>query len=123
MKELIVFNRNTLGEGPCDLGEILLVNFLKTLIKNCPGSTSADYNTNALPSAVILYNSGVLIGSNDSISTFPLLKELQTKGIDIIFCGTCVKYFKLEEKISIGRISNMQEILDKMQTADKVITP
>jgi hypothetical protein len=49
------------------------------------------------------------------------LKNLEGKGFDVLICGTCLDYFKIREKVDVGKISNALEIMECMTEADKVI--
>jgi sulfur relay (sulfurtransferase) complex TusBCD TusD component (DsrE family) len=49
------------------------------------------------------------------------LEMLQSKGVELIVCTTCLEYFGLKEQVRIGRMAGMPDILAAMQTADKVV--
>ncbi len=89
----------SLGEGPRDLGELLMTGFLKTLKEVEP-----------LPETLLFMNEGVkLVTVNDSAAE--IIRGLPRE-IDILVCGTCLDYFELTESLKAGRVSNMYEILD-----------
>ncbi|MBF0361677.1 MAG: DsrE family protein [Oligoflexia bacterium] len=129
MKEVIVLKSNVMGDGPSELGELLLQNFLSTfhylhsLLETSKQETSEKLST----STIILYNTAVLIAlkheEEEKNKFYEILEKLHSKGVEIILCATCVKYFDLENKILVGRISNMREIVEKMRSANKLITP
>ena len=50
------------------------------------------------------------------------LQALIDKGVKVLVCGTCLNYYGLAERLKIGTVSNMYDILGAMQRADKVIT-
>jgi intracellular sulfur oxidation DsrE/DsrF family protein len=70
---------------------------------------------------IILYNSGVKLLAKEK-GLLDALSGLEEKGVEIIACGTCLDYYDLRGSISIGRISNMEEIVTMMMKASKVIT-
>jgi hypothetical protein len=37
-------------------------------------------------------------------------------------CGACLNFYNLEEKLLVGKVSNMYDITNAMKFADKVIT-
>ena len=37
-------------------------------------------------------------------------------------CGTCLNFYGLSEKLEVGEVSNMYDILSRMQEAAKTIT-
>jgi len=89
----------TLGEGPRELGELLLTGFLKTLKEVKP-----------LPEALLFMNQGVKLVTVDDAAA-EIIKELPRE-IDILVCGTCLDYFELTDSLQVGRVSNMYEILE-----------
>jgi hypothetical protein len=50
------------------------------------------------------------------------MDALFKRGVDIIACGTCVAYYHLNDKIAVGRVSNMQEIASILLDSERVIT-
>jgi selenium metabolism protein YedF len=110
MTTAIIINGETLGRGSDDLGQTLMGNFLRKL-----------WASPAKPQVVAFYNSGVkllMVGS----PVLDALDGLAHAGVELIACGTCVKYFGLEDRLGTGRISDMQEIVGKLMASDKVIT-
>jgi len=107
----ICLSANYMGRGDEDLGKILMQGFVNTIKEITP-----------LPKNIICYNSGVTLTTVDS-PVLASMKALQDNGVDIIVCGTCVDFFKLKDKFSVGRISNMYEIMEKLSQAGKVINP
>jgi selenium metabolism protein YedF len=99
----------TLGRNDQELGEVLMKSFLGTLAQ-----------TDA-PAAVALMNEGVKLAIYDS-SSCDHLKNLEKKGVRVLVCGTCVNHFQLADRIGAGSISNMFEILESLNKADKILT-
>lgn len=52
----------------------------------------------------------------------PALEELARQGVSLLICGTCVDYFDLKNKIAVGTISNMYDILQQLSSANRIIT-
>jgi selenium metabolism protein YedF len=107
---VIFINSNVIGQGSDELGEALLKTFLNTLTE------SSDK-----PDKVIFMNSGVKMVTQDS-PALESLKNLCEQGVEVLACGTCLDYFNLKDKVAVGRISNMYDILGSFLAADKVIT-
>jgi peroxiredoxin family protein len=42
-----------------------------------------------------------------------ILKQLEEKGVEILSCGTCLDFYNLKDKLSVGRVTNMYEIAEK----------
>ena len=108
---VIAFNSDKMGTGGEDLGDLLMVNFIK-----------AVRDLDHLPSKMVFYNRGVLLGSDDS-PVVDHLKEIEKMGVSLLLCATCVNYYSLEEKVHIGVLSNMYEIAQAMASASNVIKP
>lgn len=105
---VIVIASDKMGDGEEELGKNLLKAFIYTLTQK-----------EDLPSTIVFYNRGAFITTkSDSIED---LKVLEEEGVEIITCGACLKFYKLEEELKAGTVSNMYEILDKQMNADLVI--
>jgi len=105
----VMFAKDRLGEGSQELGNVLVGGFLTTLNER-----------ELLPQKIMFMNSGINLVLNDS-PAFPLLKELEGKGVDLVSCGTCLDYFGKMDELAVGRVSNMYEILESMLEVGKVI--
>jgi selenium metabolism protein YedF len=110
VKTVIIINSDTMGRGHDRLGDVLMGKFLQTLT-DMPEK----------PVIIAFYNIGVRLLCDGSPVLEPLGK-LQTAGVDLLACGTCLDFFDLRPQILVGRASNMREITGALLTADKVIT-
>ncbi|MCK4837502.1 MAG: sulfurtransferase-like selenium metabolism protein YedF [Desulfobulbaceae bacterium] len=108
---VIYINSDVMGRGDDQLGANLMGVYLDTL---------ANFATDI--SHVILVNSGVKLACKDSAS-LEQLENLAGIGIKILSCGTCINYFELKEKLAVGAISNMVEIIETMKGSNKVLNP
>jgi intracellular sulfur oxidation DsrE/DsrF family protein len=73
------------------------------------------------PERIVFYNSGVKLlvkGSPVSDAIEMLLKT----GIDLIACGTCVHYFKLQDSIDPKHVGDMQRIISILMDSHNVVT-
>jgi len=111
IKNVICFKSDRMGDGPEELGEILIQAFCNTIKEVEP-----------LPSKIICYNSGVKLIANDS-PVLASLKELEQLGVSISGCGACLNYFELQDEVGVGQIGNMYDILETLSNASKVIYP
>lgn len=107
----VFIGKDTLGEGARELGENLMKMAIYTL------SQSED-----VPAALLFMNSGVKLPAGEEAQVIDSLKELAEKGIEILVCGTCLNYYGLTEQLKVGTVSNMYDILEKMQQVSKVVT-
>jgi len=101
---------NVIGQGSPDLGETLMKSLFSTLANREPA-----------PAAVIFLNTGVFLSTEGS-PVINMLRQLATAGTEVLSCGTCLDYYKLREKLAVGRVSNMYEINTYLTEAQKVIT-
>jgi sulfur relay (sulfurtransferase) complex TusBCD TusD component (DsrE family) len=107
---VIIFTRNGMGEGPAELQQILAEKYLTLTIQS-----------NILPNRILFYTEGVLLTCEGS-PVLAQLKELETKGTNLIICKTCVDAFGVADKVKVGIIGGMPDILESIQQAGKVIS-
>ena len=102
------FKSDKLGKGEAELGNVLIKGFLHTLLE-----------VNPLPEKLIFINSGVRIvtENEDAIDS---LQKLEDRGVTILSCGTCLDYYGLEDKLNVGEISNMYEIVESLNSCDVI---
>ena len=111
-KKLLVFvDGETVGRGSEELGAILMRSFLLTLKE-----------LNPLPWRIIFMNSGVKLAVDGS-PYIVALNDLVAIGAEILSCGTCLDYYRVKDKLMVGRISNMYEIESSFLEATNVIKP
>ena len=109
---VLVFTTNGMGttsEQP--LKEKLLKTYLNLVSQMQP-----------LPRALCFYTDGVKLACEGS----PVLEELaalERKGVRLILCQTCLDYFGLTEKVHVGIVGGMSDIITAMWEAEKVVTP
>ena len=46
-----------------------------------------------------------------------------SRGVEIMSCGTCLNFYDLKEKLAVGEVTNMYVIVEKMSGADRVVRP
>ena len=49
--------------------------------------------------------------------------RLTAQGVEIISCGTCLNFYGIKEKLAVGEVSNMYDIVEHQRAADLVIKP
>lgn len=106
----IFINKSTVGVGDKELGYTLMKMFLYTI------SESSDY-----PKSILFMNDGVKVPTLN-LQAIEHLKELEESGVKLLVCGACLNFYNLEDKLSVGNVSNMYEIVEAMKSATKVIT-
>lgn len=104
-KQIFLIGSDQLGRGSEELGGLLMRNFIYTLTKR-----------DQLPRALIFINSGVRL-CVDGSEVLEELKLLESGGVEILACGTCLNYFGLKEKLRAGSVSNMYDLADLLFAA------
>lgn len=109
MKTVLALGHDGMGLGDADLGRRILATFLRK-------STSIGGLT-----GIVLFNSGVLLAAEGS-PVLTELRQLHDNGVDVRPCGTCVDFYQVRDRIAVGDVSNMDEIVAELDKAEKVIT-
>ncbi|WP_294531683.1 sulfurtransferase-like selenium metabolism protein YedF [uncultured Pseudoflavonifractor sp.] len=100
-----------MGTGSDELGAALMKSFLFAL-------TQQD----TLPKSILFYNGGAKLTTEGSASLEDL-KSLEAQGVEILTCGTCLNFFGLSDKLQVGGVTNMYDIVEKMSSAGRVVRP
>ena len=50
------------------------------------------------------------------------LKSLEAKGVHLVVCQTCLNHFGLGDKVEVGIVGGMTDIIEAQWRADKVVT-
>ena len=107
---IVVVNKQIMGHGSEELGKKLMKAFIYTLTEQ-----------EVLPKKIIFYNGGVLLVDKNQSHVLEELKVLQENGVEIMSCGACIDYYKVD--LAIGSTSNMYFIVEEMRAADRVVRP
>ena len=75
-----------------------------------------------LPKSILFYNGGAKLTTEGSASLEDL-KSLEAQGVEILTCGTCLNFFGLSDKLQVGGVTNMYDIVEKMSSAGRVVRP
>ena len=108
---VVVVSADHMGEGDEVLGKILLKGFLFALTQQ-----------ETLPRTILFYNGGALVTCEGSASLEDLQK-LESLGVEILTCGTCLNHYGLTEQLRVGGVTNMYVIVEKQMQATKVVRP
>lgn len=107
---VIYISSDKMGQGSSELGELLMKSFFYALVES-----------ESIPQTILFLNSGVNLACENS-PILEYLVNIEKRGVEVLSCGTCLDYYKIKEKLCVGRITNMYTILEKMTQADKVIS-
>ncbi len=108
---VIFCGSDQMGQGDKEFGQILLKNFLATLLELDP-----------LPDSILFVNSGVKLVCQGS-EALEALSQLACRGVDVASCGLCLEYYGLKDKLVVGRSTNMLEIAEAQMQAGQLIKP
>ncbi len=107
----LYLNSDKMGEGDPELGRKLLVIFLEKLAAS-----------DARIDMVGCVNSGVYLTTEGS-PVLGSLQKLADRGARIATCGTCLDYHGLRDRLCIGEVGTMDDAVQMMMMADRVIRP
>ena len=107
---VILITREGMGSADLALQHKLIDTYLKLLIEN-----------SILPAAICFYTEGVKLVVEGS-PMLERLAQIEQKGVHLIICSTCLNYFGLVEKVRVGIVGGMADILEAQAKAGKVIT-
>jgi hypothetical protein len=107
---VVLVIRNGMGEAEPELQLKLATTYFKLLDEN-----------NLLPAAICFYTNGVRLAVENS-PVIDSLKSLESKGVRLILCSTCLSYYNLTEKVQVGIVGGMPDIIEAQRMAGKVIS-
>ncbi|RDB62429.1 sulfurtransferase-like selenium metabolism protein YedF [Gordonibacter sp. 28C] len=107
----VFVGKDHVGEGDGELGYNLMKMALYTL------SESDD-----VPASLLFMNSGVKLVAGGEQQVADHVSALAEKGTEVLVCGTCLDFYGCKDQLAVGEVSNMYDILGRMQEAAKVIT-
>jgi len=106
---VILVTNKGMGKGPEDLQLTLIGKYMQLLDQN-----------GELPTAICFYTERVKLVTGGS-PVLEQLRALEKKGVRLVVCSTCLNYFGLADKIAIGVVGGMNDILEAQLKAEKVI--
>lgn len=105
-----LFTSFGLGQAPDDLQRKVVAIFLSLVAE-------PDHR----PSALLFYTEGVKLVCDGS-PVIDQLRALERDGVDLVVCKTCLDHFGLTDRVRVGVVGGMPDLLEAMARADKVIT-
>jgi selenium metabolism protein YedF len=105
---LLVVGTDVMGRDEA-LGKILMKAFFETM---------KTYKQ--VPHTLFFLNTGVYLTTvNEEIRD--LLKAIEAMGVEIYSCGTCLKQFKLEGELKVGKRGTTNILVEGMQDFEKTV--
>ena len=108
---VVVLSANVMGTGDEKLGKALMKAFIFAVTKQ-----------DALPETIVCYNTGAYLTCEDA-DTLEDLKSLEAEGVQILTCGTCLDFYGIKDKLAVGSVTNMYEIVETMEKAKTIVRP
>jgi intracellular sulfur oxidation DsrE/DsrF family protein len=111
MKDTVILvTSNGMGKADLPLGQKLVGKYLELLAQHTD-----------LPAVICFYTEGVKLVIDDS-PVLVQLRALEAKGVRLIVCSTCLDYFNLANRVKIGIVGGMGDIIEAQMKGEKVIT-
>ncbi|MCE9635173.1 MAG: DsrE family protein [Planctomycetes bacterium] len=107
---LILVTNDGLGNAEPDLGRKLFVKYLEVLEAN-----------GSLPGVIAFYTRGVHLACEGS-PAIEKLRAFEAAGVRIVLCKTCLDYYGLADKVQVGVVGGMGDIVAAQAMAHRVIT-
>ena len=108
-RRVLLVTSDRLGDGPEELGRLLMKNFIITLLE------SAE-----LPDKMLFVNRGVLLATEGS-ELLEALEKLGNRGVEILSCGVCLDFFGKRGQLVAGLVTNMFSIVEALMAGSRVI--
>lgn len=108
---IVAISSDAMGEPERELGKILMKGFIYALSKK-----------DDMPKRIIFYNGGARLTCEGSDSLEDL-KMMEKSGVEILTCGTCLKFQNLEDKLAVGGVTNMYDITEALTGDAAVVKP
>lgn len=108
---VVAVDTEAMGRGSDELGKVLMKGFLFAL-----GQLPQP------PETLLFYNGGAKLTVEGS-AALEDLRALEARGAEIWTCGTCLDFYGLREKLAVGGVTNMYDIVEKLAGAGKVVKP
>jgi hypothetical protein len=105
----IMFTYDGMGVADVGLRHLMAKNYLTLLERE-----------DRLPKAICFYTDGVKLVLEGS-PVLEQLKLLEKKGVKMISCKTCLGYYESMDKVRVGEIGTMDDIINIQWNVDQVI--
>jgi hypothetical protein len=107
---VILLTKEGMGNADAGLQKELLQKYLRLLDKN-----------DTPPGAICFMTEAVKLIAEGS-EFLEILQLLESKGVHLIICQTCLNYYGMADKVKVGIVGGMGDILAAQIKAAKVIS-
>ncbi len=108
---VVVIRSSYMGEGSEELGGVLIKGFIYALLQ-----------LESVPGTMLFYNGGAKLTCEGS-EVLADLKELEARGVTILTCGTCLNFYGITDKLAVGEVTNMYDIVERMTKSSLIVSP
>lgn len=106
---LVQITSDGMGRGDDELRRKLIATYLTLLDRN-----------GMLPGAIAFFTDGVKLVVEGS-PVLDVLRSIESKGVPLVLCKTCIDYLELEDRVRVGTIGGMTDIIAAQWKAKKII--
>lgn len=107
---VILVTRKGMGDAEPELQLKLVTTYFSLLVEN-----------GVKPAVICFYTEAVKLAVEGS-PVLEQLKALEGRGVRLILCSTCLNYLGLADKVRVGIVGGMTDILEAQLRAGKVIS-
>lgn len=107
-KLFLIVTKDHIGSDE-SLGKFLIKSLFETMITH-----------ELLPNRIFFMNTGIFLTTKND-ETVELLKQLENKGTEIFTCGTCLKYYQLENELRVGKRGGTDIYLEGIFYFEKIL--
>ncbi len=50
------------------------------------------------------------------------IKRLEAEGVQVLSCGTCLDFYRLKDKLQVGKVTNFMEITTLLLTSEHFVS-
>lgn len=108
--KLVLIASEGIGAPDKSLGRMLMKKFLYSLTE-----------TEQRPTAIVIVSSGVRLATSGSES-LEALHALEGAGVDVMVCRDSAEFLNLKDRIAVGRLCNMYQIVERMLASGSTLT-
>jgi len=106
---VIQITSDSYGSNSEGLGENLMKAYIYALTETTPR-----------PKTLLFINKGAFLTAKNS-PVLDSLKKLETEGTEILTCGTCINFFSLIDTPEAGAVTNMYNIVERLNNASNAV--
>lgn len=107
---VIMISREGMGHADVSLQHKLLRTFLTLLLES-----------SQFPRAICFYTEGVKLVVEDS-PILDLLQSFQDHGVPLIVCQTCLNHYRLTDRLKVGLVGGMGDVIAAATSAAKIMS-